>query len=73
MRNWNPSSIFDIRENTGFVKVMINGKEHHYAVYLRAGGWDIGPGDDYTRLDIWTACRVLNDFDAELVRKTENS
>ena len=68
MRDWNISNIFDIRKNNGFVKVMINGKEHHYAVYIRpyGGAWDVGP--DLKNVDIWTACRELNDLDAELIR-----
>ena len=57
MRNWSPLNIFDVRGKTVSDKT---GKA--YKVELFASGWSIG---DSSRMDIWEACAMLNNIEAE--------
>jgi hypothetical protein len=50
---WHPSNIFDARDQ---VVTDRSGQAHTLKLY--AGGWAWGP--DFMGLDIWTACRLLN-------------
>ncbi|WP_413937049.1 hypothetical protein [Nitrospira sp. BLG_1] len=53
---WTPNNIFTVRDTRITDRA---GKQH--LVKLYASGWAIGP---YADLDVWAACRVLNDMEA---------
>ena len=52
--NWTPGNIFNVRG-----KKVIDQSGRLYDVEFYADGWKVG---NFERLDIWAACRVLNDM-----------
>lgn len=58
IKNWSPANIFDLRGKT----VRDRSGDTHL-VELYAGGWSIGKAE---RMDIWEACSMLNNMQAEV-------
>jgi hypothetical protein len=57
--NWTTDSIWQARD-----KQVVTHGGPAWRVKLYAAGWTVGP---YDGMDIWSACRVLNDVEARLI------